>query len=87
MNTLNLVFTTRFGKPIEPSTINRPLYILARRVDLRPMHPHALHHSCATFLKAQRVDLLVIRDILSRSQLSVTADIYTHVLARNSAKP
>ena len=80
-NAMDLVFTTRFGRPIEPSTINRSLLVLARRAGLRNLHPHALRHSCATFLKAQGVDLIVIRDILGHSQLSVTADIYTHVLA------
>lgn len=80
-NTLGLVFTTRYGKPIEPSTINRTLLVLAKRCGLRELHPHALRHSCATFLKAMDVDVVVIRDILGHSQLSVTADIYTHVLA------
>lgn len=80
-NTLGLVFTTRNGRPIEASTINRSLRSLARRCNLRPLHPHALRHSCATFLKAKKVEVIVIRDILGHSQLSVTADIYTHVLA------
>ena len=39
-----------------------------------------LRHSCATLLRAQGVDLLVISRILGHSQLSTTADIYTHVL-------
>ena len=80
-NKLDLVFTTRNGKPIEASTINRTLRTLAKRCKLRPLHPHALRHSCATFLKAKKDDVIVIRDILGHSQLSVTADIYTHVLA------
>jgi integrase len=79
-NAQGLVFTTRFGRPIEPSTINRSLNVLAERAQLRALHPHALRHSCATFLKSAGVDLLVIRDILGHSQISVTADIYTHVL-------
>jgi integrase len=79
-NTLGLVFTTRYGNPPEPGSINRTLRVLARRCGLRPLHPHALRHSCATFLKAKKVDVMVIRDILGHSQLSVTADIYTHVL-------
>jgi integrase len=66
--------TTRYGRPIEASTINRTLHVLSKHAALRPLHPHALHHSCATFLKAKKVD------ILGHSQLSVTADLYTHVL-------
>lgn len=79
-NELGLVFTTRWGSPPEPGSINRSLLVLAKRAGLRRLHPHALRHSTATFLKAKRVDVMVIRDILGHSQLSVTADIYTHVL-------
>lgn len=79
-NILGLVFTTRYGNPPEPGSINRTLLVLARRCKLRPLHPHALRHSTATFLKAKKVDVMVIRDILGHSQLSVTADIYTHIL-------
>ena len=80
-NGLELVFTTRFGRPIEASTINRSLHALSQCARVRPLHPHALRHSCATFLKAKKVEIIVIRDILGHSQMSVTADLYTHVLA------
>jgi site-specific recombinase XerD len=72
--------TTHHGRPIEASTINRTLHVPSKRATLRPLHPHALRHSCATFLKAKKVDILVIRDIPDHSQLSVTANLYTHVL-------
>lgn len=78
---MGLAFIPRYGKPIEASTINRSLNALARRAGLRPIHPHALRHSCATSLRARRAELLAIRDILGHSQLSATSDIYTHVLA------
>lgn len=79
-NPQNLVFTTRTGHPIEPSNINRSLASLAHRAKLGPLHPHALRHSCATFLQAQGVDMWVIRDILGHSKLSITSDLYSHVL-------
>lgn len=79
-NPQNLVFTTCFGRPIEPGNINRALTSLARRAKLRPLHPHALRHSCATFLQAQGVDMWVIRDILGHAKLSITSDLYSHVL-------
>ena len=79
-NPQNLVFTTCFGRPIEPSNINRALSSLARRAKLRTLHPHALRHACATFLQAQGVDMWVIRDILGHSKLSITSDLYSHVL-------
>lgn len=36
-------------------------------------------HERAAFLKAKKIDVMVIRDILGHSQFRVTADIYTHV--------
>jgi len=79
-NTLGLVFTTGYCNSPEPGSVNRALLVLARRCGLRPLHPRALRHSCATFLKAKKVDVMVIRDILGHSQLSITADICAHVL-------
>ena len=38
------------------------------------------HNSCATFLQAQGVDMWVIRDVLGHSKLSITSDLYSHVL-------
>jgi integrase len=78
---LTATILARFGNPVDRSTINRSLLVLAVHGKLRTPHPHALRHSCAAFLKAEHVDLIVIRDVLGHSQLSVTADIYTHVLA------
>jgi integrase len=39
-----------------------------------------LRHTCATLLIVKGVHLSVIKEILGHSQISVTADIYGHVL-------
>ncbi len=41
---------------------------------------HDLRHGCATLLLAQGVPLKTVSDILGHSQISITADIYAHVV-------
>jgi integrase len=41
---------------------------------------HDLHHTCATLLLAHGVPLRVVMEIFGHSQISVTANTYTHVL-------
>ena len=42
---------------------------------------HDLRHTCATLLLAQGVPLRVVMEILGHSQISITANTYTHVLS------
>lgn len=41
---------------------------------------HDLRHTCATLLIAQNVHLSIVKEVLRHSRISVTADIYGHVL-------
>lgn len=41
---------------------------------------HDLRHFCASLLLAQGVPLKVVSDLLGHTRISVTADLYTHVL-------
>ena len=40
---------------------------------------HDLRHSCASLLISQGVDLKIIQVILGHSQISITANLYTHL--------
>ena len=76
-----LVFPSERGTLIEPRNIVRSFKRLLKRAGLpESTRFHDLRHSCATLLIAQGVHLSVIREILGHSQISVTADIYGHVL-------
>lgn len=44
-------------------------------------HPHELRHSAASLLIAQGVPLKVVSEMLGHSSITVTADIYAHVMA------
>ena len=41
---------------------------------------HDLRHFCASLLLAQGVELKVVSEILGHAQISITADLYVHIL-------
>ncbi len=43
------------------------------------MTDHGLRHGAATLLLAQGVDLKTVSAVLGHSQISLTADLYSHV--------
>ncbi|MER7395463.1 site-specific integrase [Streptomyces sp. NPDC000151] len=74
-----LVFTTRYGRPIEPRNLNRSFSRLTASAGLRSIRLHDARHGCATLLTAAGVAPRVLMEILGHSQISMTMDVYTHV--------
>ena len=75
-----LVFTSGVGTPIDPRHVKRRLDPLLKKAGLPNYRVHDLRHFCASLLLAQGVPLKVVSDMLGHSQISITADLYTHVL-------
>jgi integrase len=75
-----LVFTSRLGTPVDPRHVKRYLDPLLKKAGLPHYRVHDLRHFCASLLLAQNVPLKVVSDILGHSRISITADLYTHVL-------
>jgi integrase len=75
-----LVFTTSIGTPIDPRNVKRKLDALLKAAELPHYRVHDLRHFCASLLLAQGVPLKVVSDLLGHTRISVTADLYTHVL-------
>ena len=75
-----LVFTTRLGTPVDPRHVKRRLDPLLKKAKLPHYRIHDLRHFFASLLLAQNVPLKVVSDILGHSRISITADLYTHVL-------
>jgi integrase len=75
-----LVFTARHGGPIDPRTVKRHLDRILKAAGLPHCRVHDLRHFCASLLLAQGVPLKIVSDILGHTQISITADLYTHVL-------
>lgn len=77
----DLVFRTATGEAIDPNNFGRAVRKLCEDAGIPgTWSPHSLRHSAASLLLAQGVPLKVISDILGHSSISVTADIYAHLV-------
>ncbi|MDI5968602.1 tyrosine-type recombinase/integrase [Streptomyces sp. SL13] len=75
-----LVFTSSTGRPIDPRSLNRMLTVLCRDAKARQVRVHDLRHTCASLLLAQGVDARTILETLGHSTITMTLDIYAHVM-------
>ncbi|WP_149204922.1 site-specific integrase [Actinotalea subterranea] len=80
-NTLNLVFTTEVGTPLDPSNVRRTYSRLAREAGLEHLHPHMLRHAAASLLSAAGVPIEDISDTLGHRSVAITAEVYRHPIA------
>lgn len=74
------VFTTRHGKPLEPSNMTKVFKRLLKEAVVPDVRFHDLRHTAATFLLALGVEARVIMETLGHSQISLTLNTYSHVL-------
>ena len=74
------VFTSAKGALIEPRDVNHALDRVLTTADLRRIRVHDLRHTCATLLLSQGVPQRVIMDQLGHSSITVTMNIYAHVM-------
>ncbi len=75
----DLVFTSTIGTPLDTANITKTYRTILETAGLPLRRYHDLRHSCASFLAAKGVAQRVVMEILGHSQLSTTANIYTHV--------
>jgi integrase len=74
------VFTTSIGTPFDGSNLSNYFKQIVRKTDLPAMVFHGLRHTNASLILAQGGDLRLIMHQLGHSQISLTANTYTHVL-------
>jgi integrase len=72
-----LVFTTRYGTPIEPRNFNRSFDYRIARAGVRRINVHGTRKTCGTLLAALDVHPRVAMQILRHSRIAVTMEIYT----------
>ena len=76
-----LIFATETGSIINPSNLrNRSFKPLLKKAGLPPIRFHDLRHTCATLLLSKDVNPKVVSEMLGHSSISVTLDIYSHLL-------
>jgi integrase len=84
-----LVFCKENGTPYKPESVSQQFERLVGRLGLPPITLHQLRHTSASIGLAAGESLKEVSDRLGHSTITITADIYTHVLpatARESAR-
>lgn len=71
-----LVFTTKYGTPIEPGNLTRMFALRARRGGLRVIPLRNTRHTCSSLLVALKVHPKVAQRILRHSQIAMTMEVY-----------
>ncbi len=75
------VFCTPLGKHLNPGHgVLVQLKILLEKAGLPDIRFHDLRHSAATLLLSMGVHPKVVQEILGHSEISMTMDVYSHVL-------
>jgi integrase len=74
------VFATAAGRPIHPGDVRRTLTAILRRAGLPDIRFHDLRHTHATLLLALGENPRVVQERLGHSTVSLTLQIYSHVL-------
>lgn len=76
----NLVFCTRFGTSILIYDMRKKLERITKRAEIEGISPHSLRHTFATRGLENGIPLKVMQELLGHASLSMTADLYTHIL-------
>lgn len=75
----DLVFTTRWGTPIEPRNFNRSFDARCTKAGIPRIRVHDTRHTCASLLAALDVHPRVAMRILRHAQISMTMEVYTEI--------
>jgi integrase len=79
-NERDIVFTNTYGGFLRPDTVLDAFHQLLKDAGLPPMRFHDLRHSAATILFVAGVNAKVVQELLGHSKISMTLEIYSHVL-------
>ena len=75
------VFTMEDGRPLDPAYVTRLFQVIRRQGEPLPeLTFHGLRHSYASLMLAEGTDISIVSKLCGHSSISVTADIYAHML-------
>jgi integrase len=75
-----LVFTSQTGGYLAPHTLHQKFKRILQEAELPDMRIHDLRHNAATLLLSMGVNPKVVQEILGHANISMTLNIYSHVL-------
>ncbi len=75
----DLIFTTRWGTPIEPRNFNRSFEARCVRAGVPRIRVHDTRHTCASILADLDVHPRVAMRILRHAKIAITMEVYTKV--------
>jgi integrase len=76
----HLIFPSAIGTPMESSNLIKHFKKLLKQVGLPDIRFHDLRHTAATLMLRQGIHPKVVQERLGHSSISVTMDVYSHVL-------
>jgi integrase len=76
----NMIFSTPHGKPIEPRNLLRIFKKLLKEASLPEIRFHDLRHTAASLMLQEGIHPKIVQERLGHSRISLTLDIYSHVL-------
>ncbi|WP_333750315.1 site-specific integrase [Streptomyces sp. IBSBF 2394] len=76
----DLIFSSEHGGVIDPVGFSRTFDRLVKRVSVRRITVRLARHTCGTLPAFLKVHPKVAQAILRHSQISMTMDVYTHVV-------
>ena len=82
----DLIFSSKLGTYIDPTNLNRKLSQVTKMLGIKSFGPHVLRHCFATRGLEANVSLKAMQEILGHSSITVTGDIYTHVMLEQKRK-
>jgi integrase len=82
---VDFVFTTPIGTPIDPRNFGRNLEQATESAGLGKWSPHEFRHTAASLMISSGVPLKQVSEALGHSSISVTADVYGHLLSPSTA--
>lgn len=75
-----LVFTTRSGRPLDPSDMLKAFRRRLAGAGLPEIRWHDLRHACASLLLADGLDVVAVAAVLRHASPTTTLDTYAHAL-------
>jgi len=79
-----LVFTTRYGTPVEPRNFHRSFKARSARAAVPSISVHTTRRTCASMLVALDVHPRVAMEILRHSQIALTMNVYSEVSSKET---